>query len=141
MHSYLPNPSTLLVLSIFIFTFAQYEFFSLLILPSFFFLFPRRTFPILRVAACHAGLYFYFRLEFPPSLAAKSPSTIFPNFIRLAAMLTLARHFLAPFSPIKSRFEAGKDVCVCVCLCETSVRGSAPSNFVKKKTRYHESDT
>lgn len=48
-------------------------------------------------------------------------------------MLTLARHFLAPFSPIKSRFEAGKDVCVCVCLCETSVRGSAPSNFVKKK--------
>lgn len=105
----------------------------------FFFFSPRRTFPILRVAACHAGLYFYFRLEFLPSLAAKSPSTIFPNFIRLAAMLTLARHFLAPFSSIKSRFEAGENVYVCVCV--TSVRSSAPSNFVKKKTRYHESDT
>lgn len=52
------NPSILLVLSIFIFT--QYEFFFLFFLPFFF---PRRTFPILRVAACHAGLYFYFRLR------------------------------------------------------------------------------
>lgn len=101
------NPSILLVLSIFIFT--QYEFFFLFFLPYFFFLvvhFPycawRRVTP-----DCISISASSFRLP----LAAKSPSTIFPNFIRLAAILTLARHFLAPFSAIKSRFEAGEGVC------------------------------
>lgn len=100
-----PNPSILLVLSIFIFT--QYEFFSYSSFRFFFVVhFPycawRRVTP-----DCISISAPSFRLL----LAAKSPSTIFPNFIRLAAILTLARHFLAPFSAIKSRFEAGEGVC------------------------------
>lgn len=100
------NPSILLVLSIFIFT--QYEFFSY---SSFRFFFLVVHFPYCAWRRVTPDCISISASSFRLPLAAKSPSTIFPNFIRLAAILTLARHFLAPFSAIKSRFEAGEGVC------------------------------
>lgn len=100
------NPSILLVLSIFIFT--QYEFFSY---SSFRFFFLVVHFPYCAWRRVTPDCISISAPSFRLPLAAKSPSTIFPNFIRLAAILTLARHFLAPFSAIKSRFEAGEGVC------------------------------
>lgn len=97
------NPSILLVLSIFIFT--QYEFFFLFFLPFFF---PRRTFPILRVAACHAGLYFYFRPEFPPSARGKITINHFPKFYPPRGYTHPRSPFSRPFFCHKKSIRSGR---------------------------------
>lgn len=96
------NPSILLVLSIFIFT--QYEFFFLFFLPFFF----RRTFPILNVAACHAGLYFYFRLEFPPSARGKITINHFPKFYPPRGYTHPRSPFSRPFFCHKKSIRSGR---------------------------------
>lgn len=96
------NPSILLVLSIFIFT--QYEFFFLFFLPFFF----RRTFPILRVAACRAGLYFYFRLEFPPSARGKITINHFPKFYPPRGYTHPRSPFSRPFFCHKKSIRSGR---------------------------------
>lgn len=93
------NPS---ILSIFIFT--QYEFFFLFFLPFFF----RRTFPILNVAACHAGLYFYFRLEFPPSARGKITINHFPKFYPPRGYTHPRSPFSRPFFCHKKSIRSGR---------------------------------
>lgn len=78
-----------------------------LILPSVLF-FPRRTFPILRVAACHAGLYFYFRLEFPPSARGKITINHFPKFYPPRGYTHPRSPFSRPFFCHKKSIRSGR---------------------------------
>lgn len=99
-----PNPSILLVLSLFS---HNMNFFLILLLSSFFF--SSYISYIVR-----GGVPRQIVFLFPPRVSAFARGKItinhFPKFYPPCGH-THPRHFLAPFSAIKSRFEAGEDVC------------------------------